>query len=159
MVLLAPFTLPGSSVEDLSGKVGEVDNGDQLERMNPMARIVYTLGDVNCHQISDRSFYLNGNQMPFCSRDLGIFMGLVAGIALGMIFNIRLSMPILLLLLVPMAVDGVLQIMTDYSSSNTLRIITGMMGGASIGIILLRFAHRLLDTREGETGLNLGKEG
>ncbi len=145
LVMVAPFTLPPGSVVDLSGKVGDIDNGEQLEQMNPLARVVYTIGDINCHQLSERSYYLNGNQMPFCSRDVGLFIGLVAGLILAIVSGLNISILILLLLLVPLGVDGVLQLVTDYESSNALRMITGVVGGVGVGMILSRFAHRMLE--------------
>ena len=148
LVLIAPFTLPPNSVGNLSGRVGEIDNEDQLVSMNPLARVVYTLGDINCHQIAERSLYLNDNQMPFCSRDLGIFIGLLVGLAMAIFLDIRISILIVLALLVPMAVDGILQVVADYESTNALRLLTGILGGIAIGLLLSRIAHKVLDTHD-----------
>jgi len=148
LVIVAPFTLPSGSVEDLSGKVGDIDNGELLEQMNPLARVVYTIGDINCHQLSERSYYLNENQMPFCSRDVGLFIGLVTGLLLIIVLRLRVPILPLFLLLVPMGVDGVLQLVTDYESSNVLRIISGIVGGIGVGMILSWFAHRALGAEQ-----------
>ncbi|MCH1587861.1 MAG: DUF2085 domain-containing protein, partial [Flavobacteriales bacterium] len=47
--------------------------------LNPYAGFVYGFGDLNCHQKHERSFEINSNQMPVCTRDVGIFFGLVVG--------------------------------------------------------------------------------
>jgi uncharacterized membrane protein len=145
VVVAAPFSLPYGSVEDLSGRVGEIDNDEQLEEMNLFARVVYTIGDINCHQLEGRSYHLNGNQMPFCTRDLGIFIGLVMGLGLALLLRLRISFLVLILLLAPMGLDGGLQLLTPYESSNVIRMITGIIGGAGLGLILSRLARQALD--------------
>jgi uncharacterized membrane protein len=146
-VFLAPFTLPPGQVTDLSGKVGTIDNQAQIDRMNPFAAAVYFFGDGNCHQIAARSFYLNGNEMPFCSRDVGVFVGLVAGMALVLVARPKPRIFIPLLGLVPMAIDGGLQILTSYESSNLLRLSTGLLAGISIALLLHAFAVKVLEPR------------
>ena len=37
--------------------------------------IAYAFGDLNCHNLGERSWTINGNQMPVCVRDLGILLG------------------------------------------------------------------------------------
>ncbi|HJN31887.1 MAG TPA: DUF2085 domain-containing protein, partial [Candidatus Poseidoniia archaeon] len=71
LILSGPFMVPEGYAEDLSGAVGGYDNRDVIERMNPVAKVVYYLGDVNCHQKLERSYSYNQNQMPFCTRDVG----------------------------------------------------------------------------------------
>ena len=145
LVLVAPLSLPRGSVQDLYGSVGNLDSGDQLDSMNPLARVVYTIGDMYCHQIPDRSLVLNDNQMPFCSRDLGIFIGLVAGMLLAVLMNIRISVLVFLLTLIPMGIDGSLQLLTDYESSNLLRLITGLIAGVGVSLLMSRLARQVLD--------------
>ncbi|HUV24467.1 MAG TPA: DUF2085 domain-containing protein [Methanomassiliicoccales archaeon] len=145
LVVIAPLSLPRDSVQDLSGTVGEIENGEQFDSMNPLAWVVYTIGDMYCHQISDRSLYLNENQMPLCSRDLGIFIGLVAGMLLAILLNIRISILLFILILVPMGIDGSLQLLTGYESSNLIRLITGLMAGTGVALIMSRLARQVLD--------------
>lgn len=42
------------------------------------AGFAYVLGSVICHQISERSFHLDGGQLPVCARCLGIYAGFAA---------------------------------------------------------------------------------
>jgi uncharacterized membrane protein len=140
LVFLVPFTLTPGQVTDLSGRVGNIDNGGQLSSMNPLAAAVYWLGDANCHQIAARSFFLNGNQMPFCARDVSIFAGLVIGLALALFAIPRPNLWLVMLGFVPIALDGGAQIVLDYQSSNLLRAITGLLAGFCVAMLLHLFA-------------------
>jgi len=144
VVLIAPFTLPHGSVTDLSGVVGKEDNGDQIANMNPLAAGVYLFGDLNCHQIAERSFFLNGNEMPFCARDIGLFIGLAAGMALIIALRPRFSWLALILLAAPILLDGGVQLVTDYESSNIVRLLTGMLGGGAASYFLAHVADAFL---------------
>jgi len=145
--IIAPFTLAPASVTNLSGRVGQIDNWSQIQKMNPFAAVVYFIGDANCHQLADRSYYLNGNQMAFCSRDIGIFVGLVLGMGLVLLVDPRVKAWTAALGLVPMAVDGTAQALTSYASNNTLRLLTGALAGVSAALLLHWLALRLLSQR------------
>jgi uncharacterized membrane protein len=149
LVFIAPFTLPAGSVTDLSGSVGTIDNWGSIEKMNPLAGAVYLLGDSQCHQLVERSFFLNGNQMPFCTRDLGIFIGLVIGIGLAFSGRLRIGLKLSLLLLIPMALDGGAQLISSYQSSNAIRMATGLVAGIGLAYLLDWFAGRVLEPKKG----------
>jgi len=140
LTVLAPYTLPPGSVTDLSGKVASVDNSDQISQMNPLAAGIYYLGDVNCHQLASRSYFLNDNQMPFCTRDLGIFVGLVVGMGIALFSSIKPRLAFILLGFVPMVIDGGAQLLTSYESTNLLRLITGILAGVSAAFLIHWFA-------------------
>ena len=147
LVIIAPLSLPTGSVTDLSGSVGTLDNWDRIEQMNPLAATVYLIGDTQCHQLLERSFVINGNQMPFCSRDLGIFIGLVAGMGLAFSGRLRVSWKIALLLLVPMGLDGGAQLISSYESTNLVRLATGILAGIGLAYLLDWFATKMLDPK------------
>ncbi len=132
-MLIAPLTLPADSIGGLDGSIGRLDHGEDLDYVPWPQRAVYLLGDINCHQQADRSFELNGNQMPFCARDVGILSGAVMGLAAFVLLGRKVPWAWLLVLLVPMAVDGVVQAVTDYESGNVLRFITGAIAGLAAG--------------------------
>jgi uncharacterized membrane protein len=146
-VIAAPYTLPPGSVTDLSGTVGTIDNVHQIDDMNPLAAAIYWLGDANCHQLASRSYYLNGNEMPFCARDLGIFLGMALGMALA--FAIKARPPFLLIVLgfIPMALDGGIQLLTSYESSNLVRLVTGGLAGVSVAFLIHLIAMNIRDSR------------
>lgn len=55
----------------------------------PAAGLLYLFGSRICHQIAERSFHLDGAQLPVCARCLGIY----AGAAMGVIVALRLPGP------------------------------------------------------------------
>ncbi len=150
IILIAPFTLPSSSVKDLSGKVGVVDNQKAIDEMNPFAQVVYTIGDWNCHQIASRSIFLNGNEMPVCARDTGILLGAIIGMALAIIFDLKFRWLFLILGLIPIALDGGLQLTTSYESTNQIRLLTGMIAGISASLLLSHLAWTSLSLSQDE---------
>ena len=153
VLLIAPFTLPSGSVRDLSGSVGKLDNPGQEARMNPFADVVYTVGDIECHQIAERSYYLNGNELPVCSRDVGTAIGLITGMLVGIFFVRRINPFLLAVGLLPMLIDGGLQSVSSYQSTNDLRIVTGIIAGVAAALLLCEFAARYL-----EVGPNEGRK-
>ena len=90
-----------------------------------------------CHRISERSFFIKGHQFPVCARCTGFYAGLIV----YLIFNCLYSHPynlsmffISMILMIPVAVDGVTQYFGSRESTNNLRFITGFIGG--IGLII-----------------------
>lgn len=152
VVLAAPFALPSGSVTDLSGGAGTIDNSDIIDRMNPFSAVVYLIGDGNCHQLSERSLFLNGNQMPFCARDVGIFLGLVIGMLIVLLASPRFSWIALILLVVPILIDGGVQYAGGgYESNNALRLLTGVLGGVAVSYFLGFMADRSLTVKHAVT--------
>lgn len=78
-LFLAPLAVPEGSVTDLDANANWVDHGDRWREMDLFPGAIYTFGDFNCHQIMERTLIINGNQMPVCTRDVSIFIGLMLG--------------------------------------------------------------------------------
>tara|TARA_B110000444_G_scaffold259360_2_gene302920 strand:- start:74412 stop:75176 length:765 start_codon:yes stop_codon:yes gene_type:complete len=189
---LVPFLLPANTVPDLSGRANAFDYAtedgafskgntpDSLlhehedgslhlhepfawSELDPYSAFIYMFGDLNCHNKHDRSWELNGNQMPVCTRDVGIFFGLAIG---GLMFSrfghnrwtIKDSCLSLLpdqwleriyrenrrtaawigvgaLLCLPLLIDGFTQLLTGYESNNFTRPLTGTPFGLGIAIL------------------------
>lgn len=89
-----------------------------------------------CHRMPERSFFFKGHQFPICARCTGILIGYIIGI-LYLIFYNKLSYIFELLLMVPLLIDGIGQYRGYFVSTNTRRLITGILGGISF-ICLLR---------------------
>lgn len=49
----------------------------------PVAGVLYLLGGRICHQIAERSWYLDGVQLPVCARCLGIYAGAAVALMPG----------------------------------------------------------------------------
>jgi uncharacterized membrane protein len=137
-LVLAPLALPAHTVDfGPDGVVGDDEHAAEISEMeNPVVRLMYQAGDANCHQIDERSFYLNGNQMPFCSRCTAIFLGLPLGMLAFYIVRRAINPMWLLLSFVPIGIDGLTQAVTSYESNNILRVITGGVAGLAAGYAL-----------------------
>lgn len=136
LLLISPYLVPPGKFTDLSGEVLSIDNQGQFSGINPVAWLVYSFGDLNCHQLKDRSFFLNGNQMPMCSRDTGIFVGLFAGALALSLLSLSIKRRYLVIGLLPMIADGALQAATSYESDNSIRVVTGAIAGISVAMFV-----------------------
>ncbi len=177
---LAPLFLEPGTVTDLEGRANAFDyatedglwsQGNQdtdkkfaWTELDPFTGFIYAFGDFNCHNKNERSFEINGNQMPVCTRDLGIFLGLAIG---GYWFsrkgfnrwtvkdtcmsllpdswlintykkNRRTIIWLLcgFLLCLPLIIDGFTQLLTAYESNNLTRPITGIGFGLGLGVLI-----------------------
>ncbi len=136
---LAPLALPKGSVSDLSGLVAISDNEDTINDMDLPWGFVYSAGDRLCHQKAERSFFINDNQMPFCSRCTAIWLGLVIGLGFMVFYKIQLNGKFLfaiIISLVPIGVDGIGQLFGFWESTNIIRVITGLLIGVVCGVAL-----------------------
>ena len=188
---LVPLLLPTNTVPELSGRANALDYAstdgfgswgnnqqdggsmghDQAEhggmfdwsKLDPFSALIYGLGDLNCHQKHYRTWELNGNQMPVCTRDIGILAGVIVGGAIfrrrgvnrwtfrdtlisllpdekieSLYYNDRrlyLAFGIIGALLLPVALDGGIQAITSYESNNLKRILTGLPMGIGVGLL------------------------
>ena len=89
---------------------------------------------LGCHQMPERSFFINSWQFPICARCTGVVIGEIFAIIL-LIFRCNIPILYLLLLLIPMGIDWGLQYIKICISSNIRRLITGILGGLSLTII------------------------
>ena len=143
LLLFSPYMIDNGSTGDLSGVVGKYDNRDVIQEMNFLAKFIYYVGDLNCHQLSHRSYSYNDNQMSFCARDTGIFLGLVLGFMYASRKKIVLTLPLVIAALLPIGLDGTIQLLTDYESTNPKRLITGLIAGVATGIAIKIIADSL----------------
>ncbi|UCF11901.1 MAG: DUF2085 domain-containing protein [Thermoplasmatales archaeon] len=136
---LAPIFLPENSVEDLSGLVVLSDNENTINNMSFPWNSIYSAGDRLCHQKAERSFFVNGNQMPFCSRCISIWLGLALGLGFMVFYRVKLNerfVVAILLGLVPIGIDGIGQLLGFWESTNVIRVITGLLIGVLCGIAI-----------------------
>jgi len=136
---LAPLSQPTNSIEDFSGIVIFQDNEKSIEKMSFPWNLLYSSGDVLCHQKSERSIIINGNQMPFCARCTAIWLGLTIGLVFMFFYKIGLNdrfVFLLLIGLIPIGIDGIGQMVGLWESTNILRVITGLIIGILCGIAI-----------------------
>jgi uncharacterized membrane protein len=142
--LIAPFTIPANSVNDLSGGASHLDNAKVWGKMNPFAATVYFLGDVFCAEISSHSFFLNGNQLPYCARCTAIIVGLLTGMLIALYFSPKFNLLFLGLGLLPMVIDGGMEVVSSYQSTNLIRVMTGLLAGLFVSLYLAHFAEEMM---------------
>ena len=90
-----------------------------------------------CHRKPERSFFIKGHQFPVCARCTGFYAGLIVYLTYYYTHPHDYNLTILfisMILMVPVAVDGLTQYFGKRESTNTLRFITGFIGG--IGLII-----------------------
>jgi len=98
-------------------------------------KLHFPINYVVCHRLPDRSFFFKGKQFPLCSRCTGLALGYLfyPFFLLGW-FNFHFLL--LILLHLPMIIDGVTQLYFERESTNRLRFSTGLLAGISqIGIL------------------------
>lgn len=92
-----------------------------------------------CHRIPERSFFVGSHQFPVCARCTGFYISLILYFVYAYFFFIDYT-PFLIALaiafLLPAVADGLTQLLTDRKSNNTLRFLTGLLGGLGLGILI-----------------------
>ena len=89
---------------------------------------------VLCHGIERRCFDLWNTPMPICARCSGIYIGMLAGIAIFTVLpriSERVARWALGFAIIPMAIDGLTQLALLRESTNLLRLETGLVAGAA----------------------------
>jgi|MTBAKMStandDraft_1061839.scaffolds.fasta_scaffold00142_7 uncharacterized membrane protein len=135
--------LPYGQVPYLDGNPGIIDHSETIETIDGPWDLFYYFGDIWCHQMHDRSFVMNGNQLPVCIRCFGIFLGIPIGFFISYLVKIpvtqtlhRKIISVLLFGGVPIVIDGGFQLLGIWESTPFSRIFTGLLGGAAAGLLL-----------------------
>jgi len=158
LVVAAPYMVAPNTLTDLSGRVGGHENEAKFKDLGALPHAIYWIGDAECHQIHNRSYSLNGNQLPFCSRDVGLFAGVALGFGVAAFFRWKIPPLFVLLGLVPIGLDGGIQALTSYESNNALRLATGLIAGLVLSLLLAHIVFVSQDDRSkgktAESGTN-----
>lgn len=97
-----------------------------------------------CHCLDSRSFHYKGVKFPICARCTGELVGIMTGVILW--FVIRLPLYTYVIFLIPMVIDGSVQMFSSYESNNLKRFLTGLLFGyglISLFIISNVFVYKL----------------
>ena len=122
-----------------------------------MEQVLHWIGFGLCHQLPERSFFGGGLQVPVCARDVGIYVGFVVALALLSVATPSRptrapSLPLMLLLLVflgAMAVDGVSSYAGWRTTTNELRLATGLLAGFALAAVTMPLIHGQVWRRAG----------
>ncbi len=105
------------------------------------------VGYAICHRIPERSFFLNGRQLPLCARCTGTFLGVIVGLAAMLLLRRQRAsrlppIPVLGILVIFTgfwAFDGLNSYLTFfpgaphlYEPKNWLRLTTGLLNGLTL---------------------------
>lgn len=88
-----------------------------------------------CHRLPERSFFIRGRQLPLCARCTGILIGYFCGGIYALLWG-ALPLPVTILLMVPLVIDGTGQYLGWWMSTNPRRLITGIMAGIATDFLV-----------------------
>lgn len=92
---------------------------------------------LGCHQMPERSFFIKGYQMPVCARCTGVIISAILATLLFTKKKIPLHM--CLAMSSVMLLDWSIQYLEIKESTNTRRLITGLIGGFGYSTLHLYF--------------------
>jgi uncharacterized membrane protein len=116
--------------------------------------VFYTLHLI-CAQIPSHSFYILGHQLGMCARNMAIYSSMFVGGSIFLASKKRLpGIPwwFWVLLILPMAYDGITQMFGLRESTWELRVITGTLFGLGNMWFALPFIQRTLQEALAGTG-------
>jgi uncharacterized membrane protein len=103
------------------------------------ANTIYTLYRAACHQLPARSYFIAGEQVALCQRDVAIYGSLVLG---GLVFGLvshrlkSLQLRYYVFFLVPVALDGGMQLASGLLGGGVQIIALWIIGLIAIGITM-----------------------
>jgi uncharacterized membrane protein len=100
-----------------------------------------------CHRIPERTFKIGNRYFPVCSRCTGFYIGAFSYFIWVYFFYIEYNLLLIfmaILIMIPTFLDGFSQLNGSRESNNTLRFITGLIGGIGLAIIVKAFKFFIL---------------
>jgi uncharacterized membrane protein len=119
--------------------------------MDLLLAIVYAAGSVICHQLPDRSFFLDGRQLPVCARCTGLYLSGAAGFLAWVIWKAargwgkfvvspRAALAIVTIALLPTALSYLTGVSGLWDGSNVTRAVLAVPLGLSAGAVVAAVA-------------------
>jgi uncharacterized membrane protein len=104
-----------------------------------LANLVYFVYQFLCHQMPSRCFYIGRFQAALCERDLALYGGAcLAGMAFAVVRRRAksLPLPVWLVLIAPLVLDGATKLVGLRTSTWQLRTLSGLLAsGATVWLI------------------------
>jgi uncharacterized membrane protein len=116
------------------------------------------LGYGLCHQLPERSFFAAGHQVPVCARDTGIYLGFMVSLLVLAALSRgkrpselprRWIVALAVVFIGVMGVDGVTEYAGLRTTTNDIRLATGLMTGFAMAILMLPILNGELWSRPG----------
>ena len=103
---------------------------------------IYHFFSYACHQLPDRSFFIEGQQCAVCSRCFGVYFGLFVGIVAYPVWRtLHETEPVpriwLFLSLIPIGIDWGLGVLGIWANTHVSRFLTGVLLGAACATFIL----------------------
>jgi uncharacterized membrane protein len=114
--------------------------------------LLYKIGTAVCHQIDGRTLHFNGLSLPVCARDTGTYTAFIFTLIYWTLVNRKLkggSPPLYALItgslfIGTLVIDGGTSYLHLRSTTNEIRLITGLLAGAGTGILIIPCISELL---------------
>lgn len=103
------------------------------------ANLIYAAYRVACHQLPSRSYFIMGEQVAFCQRDVAIYSAmLLGGLAFGLVrHRLRpIQLRYYVFFLVPIALDGGTQLASESLQSGVQMMTLWIIGLVAMGITM-----------------------
>ena len=115
--------------------------------MDLFLAFIFAVGSVICHQLPDRSFFLDGRQLPVCARCSGLYLSGVAGLAAWWAVKLlrgwrpqtvppRLAMVLLAIVATPTVVSYLTGVLGVWDGSNLTRALLAVPLGVVAGAVV-----------------------
>jgi uncharacterized membrane protein len=115
--------------------------------MNLFVTFIFAVGGVICHQRPDRSFFLDGHQLPVCARCTGLYLSGAAGLASWLGWKLagrwrpfeidpRAALRVLVLAALPTAVSVATGTVGWWDGTNITRALLAIPLGLTAGVIV-----------------------
>ena len=81
---------------------------------------------------------------------VGMGVGFWIAVAVGLLtfYRIKINPLFVIIALIPIGIDGGLQLVTNYESNNVLRLMTGFLAGAALAMLIAHFMFVLQEDNE-----------
>ena len=114
--------------------------------MDLVLATIYSFGAVICHQLPERSFFLDGRQLPVCARCTGLYVGAGAGLLAWIAIKLargrrpgglhpRFALRVLAIAALPTTVSYAAGVSGLWDGSNLTRALVAIPLGAIAGAI------------------------
>ena len=115
--------------------------------MDLIGEIIFAVGSLVCHQRPERSFFVDGRQLPVCARCTGLYVSGAVGLMAWLAFKIarrwrpiavdpRRAARVLVLVAIPTALSLATGMLGVWDGDNLTRALLALPLGAVAGAIV-----------------------
>ena len=119
--------------------------------MDLIGALIDVVGSVVCHQLPERSFFIDGQQLPVCARCTGLYASGLAGLAAWPIVKLwrgwrrifvppRIALVIVAIAATPTALSVLTGALGVWDGSNVTRALLAIPLGLAAGVVVAAVA-------------------